>query len=86
MRRDMITKYGVLDESLHPIYYEEVEWQYRLHTFGIKTLYTPRTSIKHFEGSSSGTDTQEGMKRFQLINKEKFVSKYKDWDLESLSR
>ena len=85
MRRDMIERYGMLDPEFSPMYYEDVEWQYRLHSFGIKTIWTPRACIQHTEGSSAGTDTSIGLKRFQDINRAKFMQKYAGLDLDYLS-
>ena len=85
MRRDVIEKYGMLCESLHPMYYEDVEWQYRLHTFRIKTLLTPKTSILHLEGSSAGTNIQSGMKKYQETNRLKFLDMFQGTVLEELA-
>lgn len=85
MRRDMIDRYGPLDEEMHPLYYEDVEWQFRLHTFGVKTLWTPRAYIIHLEGSTAGTDLSTGMKKYQEINRLKFLEKFRGADLDTLN-
>jgi O-antigen biosynthesis protein len=36
-------------------------------------VYEPRSEVVHHEGISSGTDTSAGVKRFQDVNKPKFV-------------
>jgi GT2 family glycosyltransferase len=77
MRRDAIEKLGVLDSSLEKMYYEDSEWQYRAHTNGLKTLYEPRCEVIHDEGSSSGNDISKGTKKYQEINKIKFLTKMK---------
>ena len=38
----------------------------------------PEAVITHFEGVTAGTDTSSGMKRYQEINKEKFLEKWKE--------
>jgi len=76
MRRDMIERFGALDEDFSPMYYEDSAWQYNLHKNGIQTIYTPDCVVLHREGSSAGTDIKNGMKRFQEINREKFLKKF----------
>lgn len=78
MRRDAIEKIGVFDEDLVPMYYEDSEWQYRAHTFGLKTIYNPNVCAIHYEGS----DESKPMKIHQKINRIKFLNKYKDKNIE----
>ena len=73
MRRDAIEKLGPLSEKLDKMYYEDSEWQYRAHVDGLKTIYEPRCIAIHNEGSSSGTDITKGMKKYQEINRVKFL-------------
>jgi GT2 family glycosyltransferase len=86
MRRDMIDKYGAFDDDFHPMYYEDCEWQYRLHLHGIRSIYTPRAKAIHREGSSAGTDTSKGMKRYQEINRSKFLSKFAGHSITALNK
>jgi hypothetical protein len=73
MRRDALNKLGPLSDKLDKMYYEDSEWQYRAHIHGLKTLYEPRCIAIHDEGSSSGTDITKGMKKYQEINRIKFL-------------
>jgi GT2 family glycosyltransferase len=77
MKRDAIKKIGALDTSLEKMYYEDSEWQYRAHINGLKTLYDPRCEAIHNEGSSSGTDIDRGAKKYQEINRIKFLNNMK---------
>lgn len=85
MKREAINKIGIFDENFYPMYYEDSEWQYRAHIFGYKTIYDPRCVAIHNEGSSSGTDINKGMKRYQEINRKKFIKKYKNIDIEQFN-
>ena len=76
MRRDAINKFGALDEDFAPMYYEDSAWQYNLHKNGYYTIYEPKCVIIHKEGSTAGTDVNTGMKKYQEINKKKFVDKF----------
>jgi GT2 family glycosyltransferase len=78
MRRDAIKKLGPLSEKLDKMYYEDSEWQYRAHINGLKTIYEPRCVAIHHEGSSSGTDITKGMKKYQEINRVKFLQLMRD--------
>lgn len=85
MRRDMIERFGALDEDFAPMYYEDAEWQYRLHKEGIRTVYTPQCVVVHREGSSAGTDISSGMKKYQEINRNKFLEKFRGIMIEALN-
>jgi GT2 family glycosyltransferase/glycosyltransferase involved in cell wall biosynthesis len=85
MKREFINKFGVFDERFHPMYYEDADWQYRIHQNGIKTLYVPTCRAVHREGSSAGSDIRIGMKRFQEINRLKLLEKYKGVEFEELN-
>ncbi len=41
-------------------------------------MYQPKSEVIHFEGISNGTDISSGMKKYQVINKDKFFYKWKD--------
>lgn len=74
LRRDALQQFGALNEEFAPMYYEDVEWQYRVKSQGYGTLYVPQCRAIHREGSSAGTDLRSGMKRFQEINRLKFLA------------
>ena len=76
LRRDAIREIRVFDDRFHPMYYEDVDWQMRLQLSGRATLYTPLAQAVHYEGSSAGNEVSKGMKRFQEINRIKFVEKF----------
>jgi GT2 family glycosyltransferase/glycosyltransferase involved in cell wall biosynthesis len=82
MRRDAIRAIGELDDDYHPMYFEDVAWHYTAHHAGLKTIYTPWARIIHKEGSSAGKDTSTGMKRYQEINRKKFLAKFSGIDFE----
>jgi GT2 family glycosyltransferase len=55
-----------------PAYYEDVDLAFRVRQAGYKVIYQPFSQLTHYEGLSNGTDLNEGVKRHQVINKEKF--------------
>ena len=41
-------------------------------------MYQPKSVVIHYEGISNGRDLSSGIKKFQLVNKIKFVEKWKN--------
>jgi GT2 family glycosyltransferase len=62
--------------DLMPAYYEDADLCFALRERGYRTLYVPRSEIVHYEGVSSGTSTTSGTKRFQEINRLKFLRRW----------
>ncbi|HQV34495.1 MAG TPA: glycosyltransferase, partial [Calditrichia bacterium] len=62
-----------------PAYYEDTDLCFGVRSLGYKVFYQPASRVVHHEGKSAGTDLSSGMKRFQVINRDKFVEK---WDAE----
>jgi O-antigen biosynthesis protein len=73
IRNDAINKIGVFSANLNKLYYEDSDWQYRAHFYGLKTIYDHRCAAIHNEGSTSGSDISKGAKKYQKINKEIFL-------------
>lgn len=67
---------GGFDEDFAPAYFEDTDLAFRVRERGFKTVYTPFSEVVHYEGVSSGTSTESGMKRFQLINQPKFKARW----------
>jgi hypothetical protein len=61
-----------------PAYYEDADYCFQLRQHHLKVYYQPESVVVHFEGISSGTDVSSGIKRYQKINKKKFVTKWKE--------
>jgi len=67
---------GGFDEHFAPAYYEDADLAFRVRQKGYKTVYTPFAEVVHFEGMSNGTDVASGTKRFQEVNRPKFLSRW----------
>lgn len=76
--RELFDGLGGFDTRYAPAYYEDTDLAFAVRAAGMKVFYEPRSTVVHFEGVSAGTDTGSGMKRFQVINREKFAAKWKD--------
>jgi len=69
---------GGFDETFSPAYYEDTDLCFRIREEGYKVMYQPFSKVIHYEGLTSGTDVNYGVKQFQKINCTKFVSKWKN--------
>jgi len=78
VKRELFEKTGGFDERFKPGYYEDNDLCFSLRSLGYKVMYQPMSVIVHFEGITSGTDTSSGIKRYQEINKPKFVEKWEN--------
>jgi GT2 family glycosyltransferase len=78
LRRDLFTQLGGFDVRYAPAYYEDTDLAFSVRAAGKKVFYEPRATVVHFEGVTAGTDIGSGMKRFQAINREKFLHKWKN--------
>jgi GT2 family glycosyltransferase len=66
---------GGFDSRYAPAYYEDTDLAFSVRAAGYRVIYQPCAEVVHFEGKTAGTDTSTGIKRFQRINREKFVAK-----------
>ena len=76
--RSVWEEVGGFDEQFAPAYYEDADYCFSLRQHGYRVLYQPASVVIHYEGVSAGRDTNQGMKRYQTINREKFVNKWRD--------
>lgn len=78
LRRELFERLGRFDRRYAPAYYEDTDLAFAVRAAGLMVFYEPHSRVVHFEGITAGTDTGSGMKRFQVINHEKFVDKWRD--------
>src|SRR5690606_11261725 len=76
LRRSLFERLGCFDARYAPAYYEDTDLAFAVRAAGLKVIYEPRARVVHFEGITAGTDTASGMKRYQPINHEKFVTRW----------
>ncbi len=67
---------GYFDERYVPAYYEDTDLAFAVREAGFRVLYQPKSRVIHFEGISSGTDVSSGVKKYQVINQQKFADKW----------
>lgn len=77
-RRELFNELGGFDMRFVPAYYEDTDYCFQIRKHGLKVYYQPESVVVHFEGTSSGTDINAGVKKHQVLNKTKFVKKWHD--------
>jgi GT2 family glycosyltransferase len=74
----LFRKLGGFDTRYSPAYYEDTDLAFRVRAEGLKVRVQPASVIVHHEGITSGTDIGEGAKRYQAVNREKFLERWRD--------
>lgn len=77
-KRSLFLELGGFDSRYAPAYYEDVDYCFQLRAHGYRVYYQPDCAIIHFEGGTAGTDLGSGVKRYQIINQNKFFNKWRD--------
>lgn len=79
IERELFRRLGSFDERYAPAYYEDTDLAFKVREAGLKVVVQPTATVIHHEGITSGTDTAgSGMKRFQVVNQEKFLARWQD--------
>lgn len=78
IRSSLWNKIGGFDTRYVPAYYEDADLAFEVRRLGYKVMYQPKSIVVHFEGISNGTDLGSGIKKYQVINHEKFFTKWKE--------
>ncbi len=78
VRAELWREIGGFDERYVPMYYEDSDLCLQARARGWRVLYEPSAVVVHFEGATAGTDPQAGHKRYQEINRLKFVEKWQE--------
>ena len=78
VRAEIFTKAGGFSERYLPAYYEDADLCFTIRQMGYRVMYQPRSEVVHFEGVSNGTDIGLGIKRNQVVNREKFLKKWNE--------
>jgi GT2 family glycosyltransferase len=87
IRTELFQRLGGFDRRFAPAYYEDVDLCFGVRSLGYRVIYQPMSRVVHYEGVTAGADTTRGFKQFQIINREKFVEKWRDvLELDHLPR
>ncbi|CAA0125404.1 Putative mycofactocin biosynthesis glycosyltransferase MftF [Halioglobus japonicus] len=69
---------GGFDQRFAPAYYEDTDLCFTVRALNYKVIYQPAARIVHYGGASAGKETSSGYKRYQDINREKFIAKWQE--------
>ncbi|MBU0899452.1 glycosyltransferase family 2 protein [bacterium] len=75
VRREVIKKVGMMDEK-YPLYYEDIDWCFRVKESGWKIYYLPHVSITHHYLRTSAKSFLNKRKIFHLISIGHFYNKH----------
>jgi O-antigen biosynthesis protein len=78
VKRELFERLGGFDERFKPAYFDDSDLCFSIRNLGYKVMYQPMSVIVHYEGVTSGTDTSSGIKKYQVINRPKFIGKWHD--------
>ena len=73
---ELFHKLNKFDEIFSPAYCEDSDLAFSVREAGLKVFYQPKSEVIHYEGISHGTDLSGGIKSFQVLNQEKFRTKW----------
>ena len=76
IRANLFQAVGGFDRRFAPAYWEDVDLCFAVRQAGYRVVYQPASVIIHHEGITSGTNLQTGFKRFQEVNKSRFLDKW----------
>ena len=65
------------DVAYSPGYYEDTDYCFRVREHGLRVIYQPASVIVHVEGGTAGLDVNTGMKRYQVLNHQRFVERWR---------
>lgn len=67
---------GGFDEHYLPAYCEDSDLALKIRDKGYRVIYQPLSTVIHFEGITSGTDTTQGTKAYQVENTKKLFARW----------
>ncbi|HVJ37791.1 MAG TPA: glycosyltransferase [Stenotrophomonas sp.] len=76
VRRSLLEQIGGLDRRYAPAYYEDTDLAFAVRDAGYQVLVQPAARVVHDEGTSHGTDTDTGIKAYQVRNRAVFAQKW----------
>jgi GT2 family glycosyltransferase len=74
--RSTFLELGGFDVLYEPGYYEDTDYCFRLRDKGYRVFLQPESVVVHCEGGTAGLDVSSGMKRYQIVNQDKFRARW----------
>lgn len=77
VRKEIFERLNGFEQDFTPAYYEDTDLCFAIrHQLGLKVMYQPQSEVIHYEGVSSGTSIESGIKKYQVVNATKFKQKW----------
>ncbi|TWC34969.1 GT2 family glycosyltransferase [Pseudomonas sp. SJZ079] len=74
--KELFTRLGGFDEHYLPAYCEDADLALKIRDSGARVIYQPLSTVIHYEGITSGTDTTQGVKAYQVENTQKLYARW----------
>ena len=74
--RRLFEELGGFDEHYLPAYCEDADLALKIRDRGHRVIYQPLSVVVHYEGVTSGTDTTQGKKAYQVENSKKLFARW----------
>ncbi len=68
---------GGFDAHYTPAYCEDADLAFRVRQKGLRVWFQPQSRVIHYEGKTSGTDTRQGVKAYQVTNARKLFLRWR---------
>jgi O-antigen biosynthesis protein len=78
VKTEIFNKLGGFSQEFIPAYYEDTDLCFAIRRLGYKVIYQPKSQLIHYEGVSSGTSLESGIKSYQKVNRYKFLLKWQE--------
>lgn len=77
VRQEIFEELKGFERDFAPAYYEDTDLCFAIrHQLDLKVVYQPKSEVVHYEGITSGTSTNNGVKQYQVVNAAKFKKKW----------
>ena len=76
--KELFESLNGFDEHYLPAYCEDSDLALKIRDHGHRVICQPRSVVVHYEGVTSGTDTTQGTKAYQIENSKKLFERWKD--------
>lgn len=74
--KSLFEELGGFDEHYLPAYCEDSDLALKIRDKGYRVIYQPLSTVFHFEGITSGIDTTQGTKAYQVENSKKLFNRW----------
>ena len=74
----LFDRLGGFDEHYLPAYCEDSDLALKIRDKNYRVIYQPLSTVIHYEGITSGTDTKHGTKAYQVENMKKVYERWKN--------